>query len=350
MENQKFIIKSNQTILEALEKLNNLRNTSRIILFVVSNDDVIIGSLTDGDIRRSLIIDKDLNKLVGEVCFRNFIYEYDHNGFIKLEDFRNKNLNILPLLKENNSLSRVIDLKKTKSIIPIECVIMAGGRGKRLSPLTDKIPKPMLPLDGKPIIEYNIDRLISFGIKKIYISVNYLGEIIQNYFGDGSRKGIEIEYLWEDTPLGTAGSLSLVDEFKSDQILLLNSDLFTDVNIEEMFFQLIDNNADMVIASTEYKVDIPYAVFECDSYKVNAFKEKPSYTYYSNAGIYLFKKELIPKIPKNSYFDITDLMDLLVEKGKEMLHSPIKGYWIDIGTPSDYEKAKEFIKRNKLEN
>ena len=125
---------------------------------------------------------------------------------------------------------------------------------------------------------------------------------------------------------------------------------FTDVNIEEMFFQLIDNNADMVIASTEYKVDIPYAVFECDSYKVNAFKEKPSYTYYSNAGIYLFKKELIPKIPKNSYFDITDLMDLLVEEGKEILHNPIKGYWIDIGTPSDYEKAKEFIKRNKLEN
>jgi len=350
MKYQDLIINLKQTILDALVRLNNLKHTGSRILFVESNEGVIIGSLTDGDIRRSLIKDKDLNKLVGEVCFRNFIHEYDHNGFIKLEGFRKQNINILPLLREDKTLSRIIDLKKIKSIIPIECFIMAGGRGKRLSPLTDKIPKPMLPLDGKPIIEYNIDRLISFGIKKIYISVNYLGEKIQNYFGDGSSKGIEIEYIWEDSPLGTAGSLSLVDEFKSDQILLLNSDLFTDVNIEEMFLQLISNNADMVVASTEYKVDIPYAVFECDSYKVNAFKEKPSYTYYSNAGIYLFKKELVSKIPKKSYFDITDLMDVLMEEGMEILHSPIGGYWIDIGKPVDYKKAKEFIKRNKVEN
>ena len=350
MKNQDFIIKSNQTILEALVKLNCLRDTSRLILFVESNQGNIIGSLTDGDIRRSLIKNEDLYKSVEEVCFKNFIHEYEQDNFIQLEHFRKQNISILPLLRKDNTLSRVIDLKKNKSIIPIECMIMAGGRGKRLSPLTDKIPKPMLPLNGKPIIEYNIDRLISYGIKKIYISVKYLGEQIQDYFGDGSSKGIEIEYIWEDIPLGTAGALSLVKEFKSDQVLLLNSDLFTDVNIEEMYLQLINNNVDMVVASTEYKIDVPYAVFESDFQKVKAFKEKPTYIYHSNAGVYIFKKELISKIPKRSYFDITDLMDLLIKENKEIRHSPIRGYWIDIGKPIDYKNAQEFVKNINVEN
>ncbi len=350
MENSDFVIKSNQTILSALLKLNKQRDTSRLILFVESNQGKIIGSLTDGDIRRALIKHEDLNMAIEQVCFKDFVYEYEQENFIQLDHFRKKNINILPLLREDKTLSRLIDLKKSKSIIPIECMIMAGGRGKRLSPLTDKIPKPMLPLNGKPIIEYNIDRLISYGIKKIYISVKYLGEQIQDYFGDGSSKGIEIEYVWEDNALGTAGALSLVNEFKSDHILLLNSDLFTNVNIEEMYLKLVNNNADLVVASTEYKIDVPYAVFECDSKKVRSLKEKPSYTYYSNAGVYLFKKEIIYKIPNKSFFDITDLMDLLIKEEKEIIHFPIRGYWIDIGNPTDYKNAEEFVKSIKVEN
>jgi NDP-sugar pyrophosphorylase family protein len=317
---------------------------------VESNNGIIIGTLTDGDIRRSLVNDKNLNKTVGEICFRNFIFEYEQDGFIRLDHFRKQNIIYLPLLKKDKTLSRIINLNKINAIIPIECMIMAGGRGKRLSPLTDSVPKPMLPLNGKPIIEYNIDRLISYGIKKIYISVKYLGEQIQEYFGDGSSKGIEIEYIWEDIPSGTAGALSLVKDFKSDQVLLLNSDLFTNVNIEEMYLQLINNNAHMVVASTEYKIDVPYAVFESDSQKVKSFKEKPTYIYHSNAGVYLFKKEQISKIPKGSYFDITDLMDLLIEENKEIIHSPIRGYWIDIGKPIDYKNAQEFVKNINIGN
>ena len=221
---------------------------------------------------------------------------------------------------------------------------MAGGRGKRLSPLTDTVPKPMLILGDKPIIEHNIDRLISFGIKKIYISVKYLGEQIESYFGDGSSKGIQIEYIWEDKPLGTAGALALVNQFQTDHVLLMNSDLFTNVDFEGMYLKLISEGADMVVASTDYKVDIPYAVFECEGQKVKAFKEKPSYVYHSNAGVYMFKKELIDKIAKNSYIDITDLMDELVANGGKLLHDPIVGYWIDIGKPIDYKKAQEFLK------
>lgn len=346
MNYQNLIITEDKTILEALKMLNFISDVSRLILFVSTKKGNIIGSLTDGDIRRSLAKDADLYKKVGEICFRDFIYKKESKGYIELNSLIKKNIKILPLLNSDNSLSRVIDLDNTKSLLPIECVIMAGGRGKRLSPLTDMVPKPMLPLGGKPIIEHNIDRLISFGIKKFYISVNYLGEQIEAYFGNGSAKGIEIEYIWEEEPLGTAGALSLVKEFKTDQVLLMNSDLFTNVNIEEMYLDLINNNADMVVASTEYKIDVPFAVFESDNYQVSDFKEKPTYIYHSNAGVYVFNKELISKIPKNKYFDITDLLDIIVFEGGKLLHNPIRGYWIDIGKPIDYKNAQEFIKHS----
>lgn len=221
---------------------------------------------------------------------------------------------------------------------------MAGGRGKRLSPLTDTKPKPMLPLGDKPIIEHNIDRLISFGIRKIYISVKYLGEQIQEYFGDGSSKGISIEYVWEDKPLGTAGALSLVPDFKTDHVLLMNSDLFTNVDFEDLYLSLIKEKADMIVSSTEYKVDVPYAVFDTNESQVIGFKEKPTFVYHSNAGIYILKKELINRVPKNSFYDITDLMEEMVSEGMDLIYRPILGFWVDIGKPIDYKQAQEFIK------
>ncbi|MFT5250181.1 MAG: choline kinase, partial [bacterium] len=309
MEYKNLIINENRSILDALNRLNLIRDVSRLILFVSSKNGTIIGSVTDGDIRRSLAKDEDLQKKVGDICNRSYVFKQDTNGFIELQSLHNQNIKILPLLNKDGTLSRIIDLEKTQSLLPMEAMIMAGGRGKRLSPLTDTIPKPMLPLGNKPIIEHNIDRLIAFGITKIYISVKYLGEQIENYFGDGSSKGIQIEYIWEDNPLGTAGALSLVDKFNYNHILLMNSDLFTNVNFEDMYLKLIDENADMVVASTEYKIDVPYAVFESEDDRVSAFKEKPSYQYHSNAGVYIFKRELVSRIPKNKYYDITDLMD-----------------------------------------
>ena len=199
-------------------------------------------------------------------------------------------------------------------------------------------------LGDKPIIEHNIDNLISFGIKKIYISVNYLGEQISDYFGDGSSKGIEIEYISEENFLGTAGSLGLVEEFKSDNILLMNADLYTNVNLENLFLKLINENADMAISSTLYKIDVPYAVFESENFKVNALKEKPSYSYYSNAGVYIFKNEILKSIKKNEYLDITKLIDDLISENKKIVHVPILGFWIDIGNPNEYKNAQENIK------
>ncbi|WP_405369161.1 nucleotidyltransferase family protein [Nonlabens sp. Asnod2-A12] len=344
MDLNQITIQSKSTVLDALNKLNQIRQISRLILFVKDEENKIIGSITDGDIRRSLSLDQDLNKSVEEICYKNFIHHIENNGFIDLSAYRDKNIKILPVLNINGTLSRVFDLDIIKSTLPLECMIMAGGRGKRLSPLTDTIPKPMLPLGGKPIIEHNIDRLISYGIKKIYISVKYLGEQLENYFGDGSSKGISIEYIWEDEPLGTAGALKLVDKFNTDHVLLMNSDLFTSVNFEEMYLLLLQEKADMVVASTEYKVDVPYAVFETDDNIVTDFKEKPSYIYQSNAGIYILKKSLIDQMTKNEYCDITDVMEKLVADGGKLVFDPILGFWIDIGKPSDYKQAQEFIK------
>ncbi|TBW26608.1 nucleotidyltransferase family protein [Gramella sp. KN1008] len=333
-----------ETILSALNKLNNIRDVSRLILFVLDHGKAVILSLTDGDIRRSLIKDPDLHKKVGNICNKQFIYEVEQERFLNLKEYKRKDIKILPILDKEQRLLEIIDLEKTKSILPLECMIMAGGRGKRLSPLTDTVPKPMLKLGSKPIIEHNIDRLISFGIKKIYISVKYLGDQIQDYFGDGSKKGIEIDYIWEDEPLGTAGALSLVDKFNTDRVLLMNSDLFTNVNFEDLYLEMIDSDADMAVASSEYKVDIPYAVFETEQNRVTSFKEKPSYVFQSNAGIYLINKKLIEKIPKNQFYDITDLMEELVKEGGKLIYSPIHGYWIDIGKPIDYKQAQEFVK------
>jgi dTDP-glucose pyrophosphorylase len=348
MDVKNLIISQERTLIEALDQLNRILyidSISRLILFVVDTSQKVVGSVTDGDVRRALVKHQNINLKVGDICNPDFLFEHETNGFLDLSYYRKKDIKILPMLDTHKQLVRIIDLDNIKSQLPLECMIMAGGRGKRLSPFTDEVPKPMLPLGGKPIIEHNINRLISFGIKKIYISVKYLGEQIQDYFGDGSSKGISIEYIWEDKPLGTAGALALVNEFSTEHVLLMNSDLFTNVDFEEMYLKLINEKADMVVASTEYKVDVPYAILEDhNNQQVKAFKEKPSYIYHSNAGIYMLSKQVIQTIPKQEFCDITDVMQQLISQQKKLIHCPIIGYWIDIGKPIDYKQAQEFIK------
>ncbi|MFJ1490666.1 nucleotidyltransferase family protein [Capnocytophaga canis] len=341
---ESVVINQKSTLVEGLEKLNQIRHLSRLILFVIDDEGRVLGSVTDGDIRRSIANDQNLEKSLGEICNREFKHLTKAGKYQSFQEFRKADIKILPVLDENNKMVDLVDLAKTQAKLPLEAVVMAGGRGKRLSPLTDTVPKPMLLLGEKPIIEHNIDRLISFGIKKIYISVKYLGDQIVDYFGDGSSKGIEIEYIWEDKPLGTAGALALIENFGSEHILLMNSDLFTNANFESLYLKLIQEEADMSVASTEYKVDVPYAVFEIKGSKVLNFKEKPSFIYHSNAGIYIFKTTLIQKIKKGEYCDITDVMQQLVNEGGKLVYDPIIGYWVDIGKPVDYYQAQEFIK------
>lgn len=338
----KNIIRHSTSVIEAMKKLNEVPGS--LTLFAVDEHRRLVGTLTDGDIRRGFINGLTLNDNVEKFMLRHF--HKINNGF-SVQDFkdaRERGVGLLPVLDKDGRINKVYDLKKRKSILPIECMIMAGGRGERLRPLTDSIPKPLLPLGDKPIIEHNIDRLISFGIEKIYISVKYLGQQIVDYLGDGSSKGISIEYIWEEQPLGTAGALSLVNNFRSNHILLMNSDLFTDINFEELYLNVLKEDASMGVATTPYTTKVPYGIFQVDQNKVIGLKEKPTYTNYANAGIYILRKECINKIPHNKHFNITALMKKLIDENKIVIHDPIVGYWIDIGQHQDYNNAQEIVK------
>ena len=334
-------ININSTLVDVLIKIDGLPSMQTV--FVLSDQSVVVGTITDGDIRRGIINGLSLDDSLDKFMFKNFSYlKEGDNNFTKLKEFRLRKLKVVPLLSRDKKLLRLYDFTTTKSILPIDAVIMAGGIGKRLQPLTNEVPKPLLKVGNKEIISYNFDRLHQFGIKNQFVSVNYLGDMISS-FCNNYNDDINFKIINESNYYGTAGSLSLIDEFDNDTVLLMNSDLLTNVNYEDFYKSFMDQNADIMVASIPYKVDLPYAIFNTDDTQVTAFKEKPSYTYYANAGIYLMKKEIVNLIPKNTYFDATDLMNLVIEKGKNLVHYPIRGYWLDIGKHEDFEKAQKDI-------
>jgi NDP-sugar pyrophosphorylase family protein len=195
---------------------------------------------------------------------------------------------------------------------------MAGGKGTRLSPLTDNTPKPLLQVGDKSILEHNIHRLSLFGIDDFWISVNYLGEQIENYFGNGNGNNLNIEYVREQEPMGTIGSVSKIDNFIHDYVLVTNSDILTNLDYEDFFLRFKEQNADFAVVTIPYKVDVPYAVLETTNGHVMSFKEKPTYTYYSNGGIYLMKRDVTKIIPPMAYYNTTDLIEELIKDGKKV--------------------------------
>jgi dTDP-glucose pyrophosphorylase len=328
--------------LDALKKLD--MDKSNQTLFVLDENKRLIGTVTDGDIRRGLIRGLNINTEIQQYSYPDFSFITGKINVSEIQRLKKEGIRVLPKLNAIGQIEKVYSLSRLYSILPIHAMIMAGGRGERLRPLTDHTPKPMLPLGNKPIIEHNIDRLISFGIETITISVRYLSDQIINYFGDGSAKCISINYVEEDVPLGTIGSLSLIENFEHEAVLVLNSDVFTSIDFEGFYLAFENANADMAVASIPYSVDIPYAIMELNENSIVNFEEKPKNTYYANAGIYLIKKEYISLIPKNTFYNATDLMkQIILSKGK-LVHSPITGYWIDIGQHDDYNKAKEIIR------
>lgn len=348
MDNTKHIIHKESTVREALLQLDKL--ASDAILFVSDLDNKLIGSLTDGDLRRGFIKGLGFEDSILDFVQANpkFIYddEFDQK---KLEEFRSQNFKIIPILNKDQQIVDILNFRNRTTLLPLDAVLMAGGEGKRLRPLTENTPKPLLKVGDKPIIEYNIDRLAKVGIKNMHISINYLGEQLEAYFGDGSDKNLKIEYIKEDKPLGTIGSVLLVDEFEHDEIIIMNSDLLTNIDFADFYRYFKESGADMAVAATTYHVEVPYAVLETDeTQQVKSLKEKPRYTYFSNAGIYLLKKKLLEMIPKNEFYDITDLMDKVLAMDNKLITYPINGYWLDIGKLEDFKKAQEDIKHINL--
>lgn len=340
----KHLIQRSQTIRTALEKLNDLGNY--LTLFVLDHEKKLVGTVTDGDIRRAILKGHSIEEKIEGVMNVNYSFlQKNYNEIEQLQKIREKNIKLIPIVDDAGKILRLINLERIKSILPIDAVIMAGGEGRRLRPLTDELPKPLLPVGAKPILEYNIDRIRDYGIDNCYITIKYLGNKIKEHFGDGNQKSIKIKYVEEaEFPLGTIGSVRLIEKFDHDTILVMNSDLLTNIDFEDFYLEFIKSNADMAVATIPYLVKIPYAVLETDQHFITGFKEKPTYTYFSNAGIYLLKKEMIQIIPKNSYYNATDLMDTLISAGKKVITYPLYCYWLDIGKPEDYQKAQEDIR------
>ena len=224
--------------------------------------------------------------------------------------------------------------------MPVDAVIMAGGRGQRLQPLTDTVPKPLLKVGEKAIMEHNLDRLSLFGIDDFWVSVKYLGKQIENYFGTGNDRNIKIEYVWEQESLGTIGAVSKINNFEHDFVLITNSDLLTNIDYEHFFLDFLKQESDLAVLTIPYQVSIPYAVLETNNGTIKSFKEKPTYTYYSNGGVYLLKKEMLNYIPKDTFFNATDLIEELIKNNKKVTSFPFSGYWLDVGKHEDFEKAQ----------
>ncbi len=342
---QKYIINQDENILKAFELLNNVPEA--LTLFVINNTNKMVGTLTDGDIRRAFLKGKTTNDKVFEFMKSSFHALNQEIDPFQINKIKKKGIHLLPVLNDDGSISKVIDLHKMQTILPIDAVIMAGGKGERLRPLTNNMPKPMLPLGNKPIIEHNIDRLISYGIENIYLSVNYLAELIMDYFGDGASKGINIKYLEEKKFLGTIGSVSMISTFKNRYVLVMNSDLFTDVDLEDLWINMVQKEADLSVASIPYTVNIPFAILDRKDGQIVGLKEKPSNTHYANAGIYLMKAEECKRIPRGSFYNATDLIEDIIKQGGKVIDNPVTGYWIDIGRHEEYIKAMEIAKHLK---
>ncbi|WP_405224934.1 nucleotidyltransferase family protein [Dokdonia sp. Asnod1-B02] len=342
-----LILKSS-TIKDALTQLDLLAKDA--ILFIVTSDLKLIGSLTDGDVRRGLLKGVSIDDGVMEIIQSNpkFVKKGDYD-IQKIISYRNDNYRILPVIDQEGLVINVINFRLLRSYLPVDAIIMAGGRGTRLQPLTDDTPKPLLRVGDKAIMEHNVDRLALYGIDDYWFSVKYLGEQIEAFFGNGENKNLSINYVWENEPLGTIGAVSKIDNFKHDYVLLTNSDILTNLDYEQFYLDFIEKDADFSLVSIPYQVNIPYAVLEeGDDGLIKNFKEKPTYTYYSNGGIYLMKRSVLDYIPKNSFFNATDLMDKLIAENKKVISYPLAGYWLDVGKHEDFKKAQEDIKKIKF--
>lgn len=342
----KYIVQQTVSIREALMTLNQITSDTQTLL-VINEEQKLVGTLTDGDIRRGLISGAELSDIVSSVMHTDFKYILDSNYDVtRLKELRNNKIFFIPVLDEDHNIVEVLNLRKLRSCLPIDAVLMAGGKGERLRPLTENTPKPLVKVGEKCIIDYNIDNLIEFGIKHLNVTINYLAEQLEEHFAE-PRNGVQVRTFREPKFLGTIGSVRFVDTFYNDYILVMNSDLFTKIDFEDFFLHFREHDAEMSVVAVPYNVSIPFGILDLDGRNIKGLVEKPKYNYYANAGIYLIKKSALAEIPEDTFFNATDLIEKLISQGKSVIRYPLNGMWIDIGTHQEYEMAKELVKHLK---
>ena len=312
------------------------------IVLVINNKKKLIGTLTDGDIRRALLNGKKLNSKVESIMNKNFYFiNQKDNLFEAQENLIKKGLRHLPVLDKEGSIIKLLVSKNLskKRDLPNSVVIMAGGIGSRLRPQTTYCPKPMLEVNGKPILEIVIENCIKHGFKEFFVSVNYLKDIIIKHFKDGSKWGININYLEESKPLGTAGSLSLLPPNLRHDILVMNGDVLTKFNIQKLLDFHSNHKAIATLSVREYIMHVPYGVINTKGVNVTKMTEKPSYKKNVNAGVYALNPSVLNLLNKNEKIDMPELLEKLITTNRKVIACPIHEYWLDIGLPETLEEA-----------
>lgn len=340
-----------------LDAIKAIEISKRRLSVVVDDEGVVVGTLTDGDIRRHILAGGGLSGECSQAMNLDplTVLEGSPENYI-IDLMRTRNIVAVPLVDANGRYKRVLHLLdfesgSVDSFSKVDfdfAVIMAGGEGRRLRPITEKIPKPMLEIGGVPLLERQILRLSDAGISKVYISVNHLGEIIHSYFGSGEKYNVQIEYLWEDEPLGTAGALRLLPEKPANPILVMNGDVLTTSDFLGFYQYHIYHQADLTMAAIDYQVNVPYGVVETDGPRLTGLREKPSDRFLCNAGIYAISPSALDSVCKEGRFDMTDLVGACLKAEKTVCVFPVHEYWNDIGTPEDLDAARQHFQKSEL--
>lgn len=339
---QNALIKPESTIREALEIINS---EALRMAMVVTEKQRLIGVVTDGDIRRALLRNLTLNDSVTEIMNMQPVVAPKSAKKDELIDIMRKlDVFTIPLVDEQGIVIGLETLhgalRQPKYKNPV--LIMAGGFGTRLHPLTQNCPKPMLKIGNKPMLETLIRNFIRAGFENFYISTHYMPELIQDYFKDGKELGINITYLYEEEPLGTAGALGLLpDDIPTDQpILMINGDILTNINFQKLIEFHTENEADATMCVREYEYQVPYGVINGKEHKILGIVEKPVQRFFVNAGIYVVSPKIVQELEKNKRIDMPSLLEERISRQENVMMFPIHEYWLDVGRMDDFQKAQ----------
>ena len=333
------------------------KNTAKIAL-VVNEDTQLLNTVTDGDVRRAMLAGTDLDepvKLLQERKLASSQYKQavtaplgtDTDELLQL--MRERDVRQVPLVDEKQSVVGLVTLREliADDTLPIQAVVMAGGSGTRLRPLTENLPKPMVPVGGRPMLERIIEQLRDAGVSRVMVTTHYKSELISNHFGDGHGFGVNISYVEEDKPMGTAGGLSQLEP-SDDPILVINGDILTRIDFRAMLDFHVEHKAEMSVAVRRHETQIPYGVIETEDEKITQVLEKPIVNHFINAGIYLLNPAVFKLIPENDSYDMPELINRLINDGRTVISFPVREYWLDIGQHKDYMRAEEDVRKGKV--
>lgn len=336
-------LKSDSTIKEALKVINN---GAMQIALIVDNNDKLLGTLTDGDIRRALLEGLNLSDTIEPIFFKNPTFARisdTQDEILKLS--LSKQLYQIPIVDNNGKL---VGIQKMEELVKPknrqnQVILMVGGLGTRLRPLTDIVPKPMLKVGSKPILQIIIERFVKQGYTNITLCTGYKSEIIENFFQNGEKFGANINYVKENKRLGTAGALGLLEILPKEPFFVMNGDILTEISFDSMLENHIEKNAVATMGTREFEYQVPYGVIEEKNGYITSIVEKPMEKYSVSAGIYVLNPECMSQISKNTYLDMPNLFLNLINRNLNVCMYKIDGYWIDIGRKEEYERANEEV-------